>query len=372
MARKRITRSLPELPKRLTLGPKEHKTERLLEILRHLAVAAQEDQPRVFYAMRDVSTRFKIPVSTVARVYHLLERDGILSRIRSSQTTLRGLKYDRKLSVRAFIGLPAFMSRFLTVRDYRMFFMRIRRQLRLSGFAAAMLFLDATDPEEFLDRARKYEIDTLIWLQPGKLAKEVFLPLNDLGIRTIGVSDGSLPSITCRYEIHRDKAVRTILRSWRLDAALKSVLVVSTGERNAAADEQRLQELLAEEQLDHDFISTKSESILGFLEPLSRKENTGIIFLSSAASMSAFRAPEIFTKIFQRCRVALIAGPVNMPFAKVPNVQADLVLTDWQAIAERITDDLINQRAFDQAARAVVFEAEARLQVPLSSYADAI
>jgi hypothetical protein len=372
VARKRITRSLPELPKRLTLGPKEHKTERLLEILRHLAVAAQEDQPRVFYSMRDVSNRFKVPVSAVARAYHRLERDGILSRIRGSQTTLRGLKFDRKLSVRAFIGLPALMSRFLTSQDYRMFFMRIRRQLRLSGFAAAMLFLDVTDPEEFLDRARKYEIDTMIWLQPGKSAKDAYLPLNDLGIRTIGVSDGSLPSLPCRYEIHRDKAVRTILRNWRSEAALKSALVVSTGERSSAADEQRLQELLEEEQLDHDFSSANSESILEFLEPLGRKENTGIIFLSSAASMSAFRAPEIFTKIFQRCRVALIAGPVNMPFAKVPNVQADLVITDWQAIADRITDDLINQRAFDQAAGAIVFEAEARLQVPLSSYAETI
>src|SRR5690349_12625278 len=122
MARKRVARSLPDLPKRLTLGSKEHKSERLLEILRHLAAAAQEDQPRAFYSMREVGHHFKVPISTVSRIYRSLEKEGILTRIRGSKTTLRGLKYDRKLTVRAFVGLPASLSRFITTQDYRMFF----------------------------------------------------------------------------------------------------------------------------------------------------------------------------------------------------------------------------------------------------------
>jgi hypothetical protein len=371
MARKRVARSLPDLPKRLTLGPREHKTERLLEILRHLALAAQTDQPRAFYSMREIGHRFKAPISTVSRIYRLLEREGILSRIRGSKTTLRGLKYDRKLTVRAFVGLPASISKFVTIQDYRMFFIHTRRQLRLNGFATAMLFLDQSDAEDLAIRAQRYEIDTTIWFQPGQLAKQSYPRLKDLGIRMVNVSDGELPSLPCRYEVHRENATRAILRDWHSNASLKSVVVVSAGGRGAAADEQRLQHLLEEERFEYKSISANSESISRLLESLSQKQNTGIIFLSSAASMSAFRAPEIVSKIFARCRVALVAGAVNMPFATVPNVNVDLVVIDWLAIAKRIVKDLISQRSFD-GARPVVFEARAQLQVPLSNYAQAI
>ena len=88
MARKRTTHLLPELAEYLSLGPKEYRTERLLEVLRNLALEAR------LYSMTEVITRLKVPVSTVARVYHGLERDRILSLIRSSKTNLRGLKYD--------------------------------------------------------------------------------------------------------------------------------------------------------------------------------------------------------------------------------------------------------------------------------------
>jgi hypothetical protein len=370
MARTRVTRSLPDLPKRLTLGPAEHKAERLLEVLRHLALAAQADQPRAFYSMRAIADRFRVPLSTVSRIYHDLEREGILSRIRGSKTTLRGLKYDRKLTVRAFVGLPASISKFVTIQDYRMFFIHTRRQLRLNGFATAMLFLDQSDPEDLAFRARKYQIDTTIWFQPGKLAKQARLRLNDLGIRMVNISDGEVPSLPCHYEVRREKAIRTILRDWRSNASLKSIVAVAAG-RSSPAEEQKLQHLFEEEQLEYKFINASSESISRLLESLSQKENLGIVFLSAAASMSAFRAPEIVSKIFARCRVALVAGPVNMPFTTVPDVDVDLVVIDWLAIAKRIVKDLISQRKFD-GARPLIFEAQAELQVPLSNYAQAI
>lgn len=87
--------------------------------------------------------------------------------------------------------------------------------------------------------------------------------------------------------------------------------------------------------------------------------------------MLAFRSPETMTNIFERCRVALIEGPVNMPFAKLPDVHVDLVMIDWQAVARRIVSDLIAQQAFNSEHR-VVFEAEAKLRVPLSNYAQEI
>ena len=69
-----------------------------------------------------------------------------------------------------------------------------------------------------------------------------------------------------------------------------------------------------------------------------------------------------------RARVLLSGGPASFPFAQVPNVVADLVVVDWQLVAEQIVTDLINRKAFDRA-ETTVFEAKARLHAPLIQYA---
>jgi hypothetical protein len=371
VARKKVVRKLPPLPKLRAFDVKEHKTELLLETLRHIASATQEERQRVFYSMREVASRFRAPISTIADVYQRLEREGMLRRIRGSKTVLRGLRHDRKLSVRAFVGLPTMTSTYVTVQDYRMFLMLLRRELRLNGFAAAMLDIDQYEADKFAERVRKYEIDTIVWFQPRALAKQAGLQLKDLGLRIVGISDGTQPSLPCFYEVHREAAIRNILRTWRSEAGIKSAIVVTGKGLASVIDERRLEEILKKEGLKYEIRRVSSASISKLLKSLSQRENIGIVFLSSAASMFAFRSPELVTEIFQRCRIALIEGPVNTPFAEVPGVRIDLVLVDWQSVAERIVGDLIAQIPFD-ANKPVVFEAESRLRVPLNQYAQAI
>lgn len=371
MARKKVTRALPELPKRLVLGAGENKTERMLELLRGIALTAQEERSQSFYSVREIADRFRIPISTVSRIYEQLEREGILRRLRGSQTILRGRKYDRKLSVRAFIALPASISRFVTRQDYRMFFIRTRRELRLRGFATAMVFVDKRDAQDLKGRLRKYDVDTVIWFSPEKPARQALLNLRDIGIHVIGVSDGGLPTIPCHYEIQREGAIKTILHHWHEFEGLESVTVVSDATRGSAADEERLRTILDEEQLRYSFASLSDEPIPAFLESLARRKRSGLLFLSAPASLFAFRAPESLTKLFNSSRVALVEGPVNMPFTAIPDVRVDLVFVDWQLVAERIVGDLISQEAFNDSKR-VTFEAECKLQVPLNQYAQSI
>lgn len=277
MPRKQVTRRLPPLPKSRTLQAKEHKTERLIEILGRLAYRAQEDQPHAFYSMREVSDSFRVPVSLVSRAYERLEDDGLLRRIRGSQTVLRGLKYDRKLTVRGFVGLPVATSKLVTMQDNRTFLMSLHRQLRLNGFAAAPLEIVRHEADEFAERVKKYEIDTIVWFQPGCLAKQVSLRLSDLGLRVIGVSDGIKPSLFCRYELRRENAVRNIAHSWRSDG-IKSVIVISTRGRRPIVDGQKLAEILDVQNISYEFRSATSESVPKFLKSLSRKANIGIAF----------------------------------------------------------------------------------------------
>ena len=88
-------------------------------------------------------------------------------------------------------------------------------------------------------------------------------------------------------------------------------------------------------------------------------------------SKFCFRVPAAVADLLKAHRVALVSGPVSMPFAKVPDVQVDLVTVDWQLVAERIVNDLISQDAF-QLPGPTIFEAEAKLRVPLSAFAQSI
>src|SRR3977135_966656 len=114
MARKRASRELGPPPRRRALRKAHHKTEALTAILRNVAVKNQREQPLAFHAVREVAAHFRVPVSTVSRAYHVLEQEGLLSRVRGSKTVLQGLHFDRQLKVRSFVGFPASVSRFVT------------------------------------------------------------------------------------------------------------------------------------------------------------------------------------------------------------------------------------------------------------------
>jgi len=67
--RKKIARGLPPLPSRVTFKAKKHQGAQLLEILRGIAIANQQEEPQVFYPLREVARHLGVPVSTVSRVY---------------------------------------------------------------------------------------------------------------------------------------------------------------------------------------------------------------------------------------------------------------------------------------------------------------
>jgi hypothetical protein len=72
-----------------------------------------------------------------------------------------------------------------------------------------------------------------------------------------------------------------------------------------------------------------------------------------------------------RRRVALVDGPVSLPFTDAPPVCADLAVADWEAVANGITEAFLTKEAFNRPGP-TVFEATAFLQAPLSEFAQAI
>jgi hypothetical protein len=373
MARKKISHALPTLSGGRDLHDAAHKTERLIELLRIVALKNQRDQPRTFYSVRDVARRFQVTFSTVSRAYKQLEQEGLLSLVRGSKTILQGLHFDRQLKVRAFVGFPASVSRFVTLQDYRTFFIRIRRELRLRGFAAATAFFEPAEAgtDALSKRFKAYEVDTVIWFQPGKESAITALHLADMGIRLLGVANDTFCQFPCRYQVRRDGAIRTLLASWKTENPGRVTVVESKEQRSAALDET-LHGILDELEIPWSVATYQNQRSEAFLRELQRKKTSGVIFSSSAlASKFSFRAPAAVADLLGAHRVALVNGPVSMPFAKVPDIKVDLVTVDWQLVAERIVDDLISQDAF-QLPGPTFFDAEAKLRVPLSDFAQTI
>src|SRR3954469_25249875 len=239
MARKKVTRALAPLPSRRALEKAHHKTEALTNILRNVAVKNQQEQPRAFHSVRAVAAHFRVPVSTVQRAYRHLEQEGLLSRVRGSKTLLQGLKFDRQLKVRAFVGFPASLSAFVTLQDYRTFLIRIRRELRLRGFAAATAFFEPGEGRSgaLTKRFQAYEVDTLIWFQPGDEARDAAPHFADMGIRLLGVANDTYCHVPCRYQVDREPAIRRLLDHWKAQKLDRITVVESKEQRSAALDE---------------------------------------------------------------------------------------------------------------------------------------
>ena len=374
MPRKKISRALPPLPAKRHLDDAPCKTERLIEILRKVAMKNQRTQPRAFYSVREVAGSFHVTLSTASRAYRQLEQEGLLTRVRGSKTLLQGRQYDRHLAVRAFVGLPAFLSSFVTVQAYRTFFIKIRRELRVRGFATAMVFFEKEEAHNAVlsERLKTYEVDTVIWFQPPREAAKTVPWLTDLGIRIVGVAHEDFPSIACRYYVRRDKGITDLLAQWKDRYGIDRVTLAQPQERRASTVDESLHSTLNDLGIRPSVAIFDGKQSERFVRRLQSMKTGGIIFSSSQlASQLCFRTPATVADLLQARRVAFLNGPVSMPFAKVPDVAVDLVVVEWQRVAERIVDDLISQEAFRHGP-VTIFEAEAKLRVALSEFAHSI
>jgi hypothetical protein len=372
MARKKVIRRLPPLPKRPAIDPQDHKTARLVELIRGAAIKSQVEEPQAFYPVREIAHHFRVPLSTVARVYSQLEDEGLLVTIRGSKTVLQGRSSGRHLNVQGLVGIPASVSSFVALQDYRSFCIRTRRDLHARGFAVATVFFDARDIKtgKLKNRIDKYGVDTVLWYRPDTSVREVISELKDAGVSIVAISDGDVSPTRCRYEVRREVAIKRILRDWRSQNGINSAVVVR-GPRGSAAKEEILQALLEEENYTFAFQNATDDRLDQFLESLAQMEGKGVIISSWVASMLAFRAPQALMKLASNCRLMFTGGPPSVPFTQVGHVPADLVVVDWQLLAEKLATDLLSKTAFDRT-KSTVFSAQAHIRAALNQYSQVI
>lgn len=372
MSRTRISRDLGPLPSFKGLKSTQDKTGSLLQVLRSLALKNQREQPRVFYSLREVAKKFRVPVSTVAKAYHDMEQEGLLGRVRGSKTVLNGLRYKRQMSVRAFVGLPVLLSHFIAIPEYRTFFISIRHELWLRGFAATMFFFrpDEAPTGVLVERLKAHNVDTVIWFAPGRSAYESVLRLMDMGIRVVIISQVGTPAMPSRYYVWRERGIHALLQEWKTRYSVRHLTIALSKDYRSPVTEELLRVEVDNLEIKYSVETLQNQDSSAFLGNLRQVKTEGIVFPSaSLLSMLAFQTPKELTDVLTTQRVGFLDGPIDMPFVQIPDAQVDLVTFDWQTVVELIVNDLITREAFERG-RFTTFDAQERFRVSLSNFCE--
>src|SRR5207253_1948879 len=128
---------------------------------------------------------------------------------------------------------------------------------------------------------KAYEVDTVLWFQPPKHARETALRLGDLGIRLIGIAHEQVPAIPCRYEIRRDRGIGGLLAEWRLRNKFDSITIAQWDEHRAPVVEEALHSALEELGIRASIATFSRQRSETFLRTLAKARTDGIVFASA-------------------------------------------------------------------------------------------
>jgi hypothetical protein len=333
-------------------------------ILRGFAEAQREEAPRPFYSLRAVADHFHIPLSTARHVFQALSEEGLLVRVRGSQTMLQGRSRDRSIVVRGVIGLPVSVPQFTWSVDYQSFGRCVRRELRRHGFITAIAYYTpGFDADTLAERLQQARADTVLWYLPDRVAKENAPHLKDLGIETLGIGDAANARIPCRYRIEREGAMRAIAHDWRRAGIRSARIAHVEGDPGAAADHAR--DACDEVGLATTIATVSGSGVDAFLSGCVARTNEAVVLLGAAGTLCLMRSPDATSRLLQRCRVGLFEGPIAAPLTHTPDAPVDLVTVDWQAFARGLREDLLDGPVCTPAEQPLVVHAEARLRVLL-------
>jgi DNA-binding transcriptional regulator YhcF (GntR family) len=181
-------------------------------VLRQIAENARNDHLQPFYSIRAVAEHFHVPAATVSRIYRQLSQERVLRTVWGSKTLLEP-KFSENGECQA-VGIPVNLSRFVVSIDYRAAVLSLQLELWNHEVIDHILFFDQQGDQvlHLCSRNHHPRIDAIIWLFPEKSHKQILLRLHDLGIRTICLSEQSMPGIPDCHPISDGYSIRVVVR----------------------------------------------------------------------------------------------------------------------------------------------------------------
>ncbi|MEY2602659.1 MAG: Bacterial regulatory protein gntR family, partial [Verrucomicrobiota bacterium] len=314
--------------------------------------------PSPFYSIRAVADHFGVAPTTVSRIYSRLKEEGLLASIWGSTTFIQPARAYKQLRMRAVVSLPALLSSFWTLPDYRRFFTALQDSLFKCGFAARLVFHDGdeADKPRFAELLVAYKSDFVVWLDPTLKNLSIAARLVDRGIRLITIGDALASTDGNTYTIKRSTALKQCFSCWQRQG-IQAVRVL-----HGAAPELRetygtIETILSEARLPYSFINLRSSSIENELTLLGETGHSALILPSSRfpTQLSPANAASL-RELSPRCRVLLCDGSVDLAATRFLPKHADLIRVNWFRVASRIVRDLANPFYYD-ARHPAIFEA---------------
>jgi DNA-binding transcriptional regulator YhcF (GntR family) len=346
----------------------EQKSALILRLLRQRAQENRTKNRQPFYSIRAVANHFGVPVTTVSRIYGRLKDEGLLAAVWGSKTFVESTQIDKQSRIRAVVALPASLSSFCSVRNYRAFFLSMRDALWRLGFATRLLFYEGHDAEQpsFAELLLSYKVDVVIWYMPNPKCNDTAASLTDHGIRLITIDD-YLPSRgqLCYYP-SRQQALKKGLIAWQ-KAGIASVTVVRAHSCKPIARLPMIEACLREADMRYAFANIGSGFQRNGLNALSQGKDSAFIFPSSNPVVQLVsRAPAEFEQLINHSRVMLVEGSVDFPAFDTIDGVVDLIEIDWQLAAAQIGRDLLSLGR-SASTGPITFEAQWHPQRPLSA-----
>ena len=370
MSRKPLHRALPPLakvvPNRATVLAQDNRTAAVRDALRQAIGRLRTNSARPFYAMREVAAFFDTSCTVVARVYHQLDREGLLLPLRGSKTLLAPRKMQPRSPIRGVVGIPIWVHGF-TLTDWRHFFTRLEEELRRYHFVADVIFFSnqAYDDHSLVERCVAHQLDHLIWLDPISSGREAIETLVDCGVRVVSLGEevDDLPGRP--YRLSWQHAVRQGLRQWKR-AGLSTVIIPQMP--SDAPLHHRLKQLLRQEGLLHRVWPVAETEVASCFAALNMQPHEGIVFEFPLVCLSLCQ--QALTHMIELCRRhrVMLADSVNIPAPLVKGIEVDMAAMDWDKVIDWVVNDLVD--GAPPASRPVhTFRARWLPRVPLSRFA---
>ena len=337
---------LPDLPALGSVSRQtdiaEERSALILRLLRQKAQRSRNKKLQPFFSIRAVASHFAVPPTTVSRIYSQLKDEGLLASVWGSKTFVEPVQIDNQLRVRAVVALPASLTSFCTVREYRTFFLEMRDALWKLGFATRLLFYEGRDAEEptFAELLLNYKVDIVIWFLPTPRMKGTAARLVDRGIRAITVTDFPASSTEHPYYISRERALKDGLFSWQRDG-ITSITVLQSPHGESSTTVATIEKCLREAALPYTVVNAELWQFHTSLPTRSQRKNRAIVFPSSEVAVRlGSRDPGQFAELLEQSHVMMVNGLIDLPGWPPVNASIDVIEVDWEIVAKRIASDL--------------------------------
>src|ERR1051326_3542599 len=314
-------------------------TANLLLLLRQLAIDAREKQPRPFYSIRTVARCSNASLTTVARIYARLKKEGILGSVWGSTTIVEPYELNKDLHIRGVVALPTSLKAFCALCNYRVLFEHMQLALWRVGFATRQLFYEDGDigKASFNETLLNKKVDVVLWLLPNSAAIAGSKCFLDHGVRIIRAANSVLiRNDRSDYLLSRLQALKKVLQSWKLKGVRLVTIVLGLGPTSPA---ELLQTALSEAGIPYAILKN-SPSPVNLLRSLGQENKSAVIFpVSEPALQLEYEDPQCFTLLTKQHPVLLMEGMLDLP-NNLRGIELEFIEFDWHPVANRIASDL--------------------------------